>query len=620
MQQMQGNMRGFGMGGQQYRQFFAAGTRSSLLGPVPMGVAIKSPMMGFPPARPVYPPVRYFNNSPGVPGTSSASTSTMDAAAHLSDRKRSSEPLTQESSDDQPGPSTAIEAIELSEAGNVLDKADESNTSEEQHEEPVTKKQRTHGLEEPIEQPVVSVAESDAVILCSESDSQPGDEGSSAVGSEVLELDEECMAAEVQGSLLPSVEDQHVDMPSVKEPQEHDDLLPTEHQEEEEGVEEGTNKFYCYLCSITCHNQQNFRSHMNSISHQQRMMEIQHMSNACLVSLLPRIQDSLQGPNKDDQKKAETQRWCAICQTHFTSSIMEHRQTREHKLARKMAISSCTICKKHFRSSQIFVEHLQTLEHKKKLQEIEICDELVKVTDCFFVEEEGSVMEEAEGLSNAEDQDDTDRQDDCTPREVSLKDLDDSEQYDPETVYSSNFLVPVAGFICRLCNKFYHFESSELHLHCKSLKHFENLKRYKTVQKDEAEKTSMKCAAEDKPEEESVEDFSESNSKHPIISLCRVQMQKEQEEEPNKTLQDLNILAPSTSCTDQELLGGEEGTTSNTVEVEDSVTVTADSEQTISAEEKKDLDKKEVKGKTSSKSSKDNPAPRRRTSRATNKR
>ena len=44
---------------------------------------------------------------------------------------------------------------------------------------------------------------------------------------------------------------------------------------------------------------QNFKSHMNSVSHQQRMMEIQHMSNACLVTLLPRVQESLQEANKD---------------------------------------------------------------------------------------------------------------------------------------------------------------------------------------------------------------------------------------------------------------------------------------------------------------------------------
>lgn len=38
---------------------------------------------------------------------------------------------------------------------------------------------------------------------------------------------------------------------------------------------------------------------MNSMSHQQRMMEIQHMSNACLVTLLPRVQESLQGAIKE---------------------------------------------------------------------------------------------------------------------------------------------------------------------------------------------------------------------------------------------------------------------------------------------------------------------------------
>lgn len=44
---------------------------------------------------------------------------------------------------------------------------------------------------------------------------------------------------------------------------------------------------------------------MNSVSHQQRMMEIQHMSNACLVTLLPRVQESLQGTSKDGSVRDE---------------------------------------------------------------------------------------------------------------------------------------------------------------------------------------------------------------------------------------------------------------------------------------------------------------------------
>lgn len=51
------------MGGQQFHQFFTAGTRSSLLGPVPMGMAIKSHIMGFPAARPFHPHTRFYNNN-----------------------------------------------------------------------------------------------------------------------------------------------------------------------------------------------------------------------------------------------------------------------------------------------------------------------------------------------------------------------------------------------------------------------------------------------------------------------------------------------------------------------------------------------------------------------------
>lgn len=53
-------MRGFAMGGQQFPQFFAPGSRASLLGPVPMGVAIKTPHMGYP--RHFSPHARYFSN------------------------------------------------------------------------------------------------------------------------------------------------------------------------------------------------------------------------------------------------------------------------------------------------------------------------------------------------------------------------------------------------------------------------------------------------------------------------------------------------------------------------------------------------------------------------------
>lgn len=95
------------------------------------------------------------------------------------------------------------------------------------------------------------------------------------------------------------------------------------------------------------------------------------------------------------EKREEQKHWCPTCQTHFTSSVTDHRRTEEHKVitcrqtyisekgylidfllfsapqhASRAIVSSCTICKKHFRSSQVFVEHLQSLEHRQKVEKV----------------------------------------------------------------------------------------------------------------------------------------------------------------------------------------------------------------------------------------------------------
>ncbi|KAG7232408.1 hypothetical protein INR49_008897 [Caranx melampygus] len=478
MQQMQGNMRSFGMGGQQFRQFFTAGTRSSLLGPVPMGMAIKSPIMGFPAARPFHPHARFYSNNttatvtttaPSTASSSSSSAAT-DATTRQPDRKRDSEQMAAGSTDNQPAASSTNEPSD----GGVGGVDGPTQILEEQLEEPAVKKQRTEESE------MITIPDTHGEVLSSECKTEknlPEDdvirEGGSTGESDVVEALEEsradqvhsCFSAQSPSARL-SEDDQQVSLPPEETPQGQDASSGSSgnQDEGEEGAVEGATKFYCYLCSITCHNQQNFRSHMNSISHQQRMMEIQHMSNACLVTLLPRVQESLQGANKDGEKKADAKRWCATCHTHFTSSIMDHRRTEEHKLASRTAISSCTVCKKHFRTSQIFVEHLQSQEHRQKMekhQEKEGCEVLAKLTamdtDGFSLdEEEGSEAEEVEERQRSEeDQDCADKQDGWSSlKEVTLKSMASDEQYDSDTVYGSSFFVPVAGLSADFATSF----------------------------------------------------------------------------------------------------------------------------------------------------------------------
>lgn len=32
------------------------------------------------------------------------------------------------------------------------------------------------------------------------------------------------------------------------------------------------------------------------------------------------------------EKRPGLQRWCATCQTHFTTNVIDHRKTKEHKV------------------------------------------------------------------------------------------------------------------------------------------------------------------------------------------------------------------------------------------------------------------------------------------------
>lgn len=51
------------------------------------------------------------------------------------------------------------------------------------------------------------------------------------------------------------------------------------------------------------------------------------------------------------------------------------------------------------------------------------------------------------------------------------------EDYDPKKIYGRQFLVPVTGYFCRLCQKFYQSSHAALEKHTRSEIHFKNLKK-----------------------------------------------------------------------------------------------------------------------------------------------
>ncbi|KFO82436.1 Cip1-interacting zinc finger protein, partial [Cuculus canorus] len=254
-------------------------------------------------------------------------------------------------------------------------------------------------------------------------------------------------------------------------------------------------KFYCYICKTNCCSQQNFQSHMAGIQHQQRLGEIQHMSNVCFVSLLPMVKEQKVLAEKDGETQ---QRWCNTCQIHFTGDLIKHRRTQEHKLAKRSLRPFCTVCSRHFKTPRKFVEHMKSPEHKQKAKEVRLgekelgspedSEELITVDAVGCFEDDDDEEEEEEGGTGEEEDLDValmESEDSAAKqtglKEVSLEDYEGSEKYCPDTAYGLDFLVPVAGYLCRLCHKFYHSDSAARLAHCKSLMHFENFQRYKAA-------------------------------------------------------------------------------------------------------------------------------------------
>ncbi|XP_060056783.1 cip1-interacting zinc finger protein-like [Erinaceus europaeus] len=278
-------------------------------------------------------------------------------------------------------------------------------------------------------------------------------------------------------------------------------------------------QFFCYICKANCSSQQDFQQHMVGAQHQQRLRELQHTSQACLLSLLPVSRDVL-------EKKGQAPlpcHWCNTCQVYYFEDLIQHRRAQDHKIAKQSLRPFCTVCNRYFKTPRKFVEHVKSQGHKDKAKEetndqdedhfitvdaVGFCeveeeekekeeedvDEEIKVDEEFCKQELGEIAGQDEdhfitvdavGCFEGEDDEDDEIEVDeefckqVRTRDISIEEWKGSETYSPNTAYGVDFLVPVMGYICRICRKFYHSNSGAQLSHCKSLAHFENLQNYK---------------------------------------------------------------------------------------------------------------------------------------------
>ncbi|KAM4696061.1 cip1-interacting zinc finger protein [Rhinophrynus dorsalis] len=458
MQQMQGNLRGLSMAAPAMPAFFTAAARQSILGTPPMGVTVKGPRMGFPgmpfqqQRHRMYHKDNYRNYDRKRDGEHASSYQASGSEDKQSDKGELELPPTASEADENPSSSEDSENLTECSITDPL--------------EPSAKRARS--------------SESGAA----EADFSAG--GLSEDGDEHGERNVESQPPEgVSGGRALKVtiqqrsESRTISTTALKPAQDRGGTASTSSQ--------AGPRFCCYICKANFHSLQNFQSHLVTARHNQRFQEIQHLSNACLVTLLPTAKDGTTA-GRDGKKKHL--RWCNVCQVHFSCDLIKHRRTQEHKLAKRSLRPFCTVCSRHFKTPRKFVEHMKSPEHKQKSQEVRLrekepwtleeSEELITVDAVGCFEEEDDEEDEEEGISEDDPTGDTQ----CLPaetEETSFADAEHSEEYNSDTAYGLDFVVPVAGYLCRLCHKFYLSDSAARRTHCKSLMHFQNVQRYKAA-------------------------------------------------------------------------------------------------------------------------------------------
>eukprot|EP00079_Xenopus_tropicalis_P038277 XP_017952048.1 PREDICTED: cip1-interacting zinc finger protein isoform X3 [Xenopus tropicalis] len=474
MQHMQGNLRSLSMAAPTMSPFFTAAARQSILGTPPMGVTVKAPRVGFP-GLPFQQPQRMYHKD----------------HHRTYDRKKDGEQSVTphiKTDDEKQGekgemdlPPAASEADEESENLTECSVTDPS--------EPSAKRARSS---------------EDGAGECHFHAGEISEEREGVGERSVESQPPEGMSG---GRALKVTIQQRSESRTISTT----DLVPA-HVERgftSSGSGQTGPRFCCYICKSNFQSLQAFQSHLVTARHHQRFQAIQHLSNACLVTLMPTAKDPQSSTAGRDGK--QQQRWCNVCQVHFSSDLITHLRTQEHKLAKRSLRPFCTVCSRHFKTPRKFVEHMKSPEHKQKSQELrmqekeswspEESEELITVdaVGCFEDEEEDE-EEEDEGIS----EDETAGNVQCPL--VSYNDLadlepvkEDVEEYSSEKEYGLDFMVPVTGYLCRLCHKFYPSDSASRLTHCKSLMHFQNVQRYSST-KDAVNTAEASTSCSSKPE------------------------------------------------------------------------------------------------------------------------
>ncbi|XP_064616421.1 uncharacterized protein LOC135480504 [Liolophura sinensis] len=275
-------------------------------------------------------------------------------------------------------------------------------------------------------------------------------------------------------------------------------------EERKQKSQEKKSPYFCHTCKVECNNKANFTSHMQSEFHQERLQDLLNLTKQKSSQLQARLKAEAHLRTIEEKDINDREGYCQTCDEPYTGSVIRHRRTSSHKqrdsshksrwehnfrqrnqatvtmvtrdktptaasakMKEKVKWPRCSVCDQTFKSPLKFVKHLNSLAHKSDTER----------------SDEGHLDQNKNDADEA-DMDETETrptEGDETQNETAIQGRRDCAVvpvYDGVTVVGQEFVVPVSGFFCKLCYKFYNKETTARVTHCLSKTHYDRYQEF----------------------------------------------------------------------------------------------------------------------------------------------
>jgi len=183
--------------------------------------------------------------------------------------------------------------------------------------------------------------------------------------------------------------------------------------------------------------------------------------------------------------KSSTEAYCTVCEKFFTGDLVDHRRSSTHKEEKQKKFPTgqrrCDVCKiSFFKTQQQLWNHLRSSLHRKNTtravnvkREDKTNGDLVTVdTVGYSDDEDGTKKARGSSKRSATENDDKDAKKSKLEHSKEVLDaLAAIPKDDPNPVVAMDHVVPMTGYYCKVCHKFYHNEVMAKVTHCRSKPH-----------------------------------------------------------------------------------------------------------------------------------------------------